>query len=211
MNISSPQNTISQSAIDQYKTYFKNLNPEQSNLSTLLNTFNSSVGVDSLFGDNNKKDNSLEDFFAQEASTRVQINRDAVQKKLWTELENEVKYYEAHNPDAAGKYIVAINPAGPDGLPQVQVAGKADVLKMVAEADQQASDDFITQHPVQVFTKTSIDVAKLTPADIPGLEQVVAEFMGKNQGVFQFLNSQPAAPDTSSTDASGDSLATYMA
>src|SRR6185295_3501511 len=103
------------------------VNLEQSGTDILLGALDDSKSTDDMF-QSGGEDNWIGDFFSQQAASSVSINKEAVQKNLWDDLEKEVKYYELKHPDIKGRYLVAVSPDGGDGLPTFQVADKSQVL-----------------------------------------------------------------------------------
>ena len=186
---------VSQDQIEAYKAYFKRINIAQYGAGVLMDALNQGSGASSdplLDGAN--KDSAVQSMFPEKPAT-LNINTDAVYKKMWKDLEALIKEYEVKNPDIKGQYIVAVNADTQDGQPAVKIAQKDDVMSLLGDADRKSIEGTIDQHPVQVFKSANVDVNTLQEASIPGLQAEITAFLDKNKGVFQFLASQQAATD----------------
>jgi hypothetical protein len=190
---------ISNEQIDQYKSYFKRLNIEQYGAGVLMNALNEGKNADPLLG-GQTNGTDLASMFPETPAT-VNINSEAVKKKLWQDLELEIKTYEQEHPEVKGQYMVAVNADTADGQPKFKIAKIDDVLALIPENDRAASKTLIAEHPVQIFKSSTIDVDALAAAPLADLENLIAGFLGKNQGVFQYLNSQDSQGAQAATGA----------
>lgn len=175
-------------SLEQYKSYIRSLNIEQYGAGVLMSALNENQAA-AEDSESTDQSSGLDEFFNAQAA-KVNINTESVKKKLWSDLETEIKGYEAQHPDIKGKYIVAVNAEDENDQPAFQVADKQTVVGLINETDQKASDALITEHPVQIFKSETIDVSILKSAGFAELKDIVSAFMQKNKGVFQFLFNQ---------------------
>jgi len=117
----------------------------------------------------------------------VNVDKTAIQKNLWNQLEKKVKNYEALNSGTKGNYVVAIKPDQAGNVPSFRILDTTDVVSLMSQSNQKTGTQTIADHPVQVFSKSNTD--SLTSANQPGLSKVVSDFLKKNASVFSFLNS----------------------
>lgn len=186
---------IQNDKIEQYKQYFKRMNIEQYGYSVLLSALNEgrkNDGFEALDGQEQSEDDSLTTF----APYDVKINTDNVLKKMWKDLEQEIKQYEKSHPEIKGQYIVAINAQGADNMPAVTVSSKEEVLALIPEAEREESAKLIDLNPVQIFRNETLDVRALPSAGLPGLDALIQGFLEKNRGVFQYLQNASGAAGT---------------
>lgn len=181
-------NTISNTQIEQYKTYFKQMNIAQYGAGVLLNALNEGKNTDPML-ESDSEGEEADSIFSDLPAT-VNINSDSVYKKVWDDLENEIKEYECQHLEIKGQYVIAINADTETGQPEFTIASKTQVLGLVSTDEKDNSDSLMTDHPVQIFKSTTISVKKLTSVSIPGLDDLVSGFLQKNRGVFQFLSAQ---------------------
>ncbi|MFH0919873.1 MAG: hypothetical protein V1913_05875 [Fibrobacterota bacterium] len=180
--VSSNQNSASQ--IEQYKTYFKQLNIAQNGASVLLQALNEnkSTNTDDWFGTGTDST----DVTDLVPAAVVNINKEKVEKKLWQDLEAEILAYQEQHPELKDKLVVAVNADTEDGQPAFTVAKSEDILALLN--DKGTAQDALKGHPVQLFESANLNVGGLKSAGETELEQMVQAFMQKNRGVFQYFN-----------------------
>src|SRR3989339_230630 len=127
--ISGNQNSPAQ--IEQYKTYFKQLNIAQYGAGILMQALNENNGAseDDMFGTGS--DESLD--AGAIPSAVVNINKESVEKKLWKDLEAEILAYEKEHPELKDKIVVALNTDTQDGQPVFTVVKADDILALLSD------------------------------------------------------------------------------
>jgi hypothetical protein len=164
-------------------------------ISNYSSAFLSSSTVSGLYSNGSVVKSLLSQFQSQASATvtpdlpnlGVSINKTAIQKNLWNQLEKKVKNYEALNPGTKGNYVVAIKQDQTGNIPSFRILNTTDVVSLMSQSNQKTGTQTIADHPVQVFSKSNTD--SLTSANQPGLSKVVSDFLKKNASVFSFLNS----------------------
>src|SRR3989339_965666 len=173
---------IQSNQIEQYKDYFKKLNIEQYGYGVLLNALNENQNQDG-FTALDAQDTTFDSI----ASAQVNIDSAAVQKKMWQDLEYELKAYEKLHPELKGQYVVAINADTEDGQPIATIAKKEDILDLIPQTERDTSEDLIKSNPVQLFKSENLNVLALDSIENRDIEKIVNSFLAKNSGVFQYL------------------------
>ncbi|OGJ86086.1 MAG: hypothetical protein A2268_02615 [Candidatus Raymondbacteria bacterium RifOxyA12_full_50_37] len=176
---------VSAAKIEQYKEMFKSMNIRQYGVGVLLDALNNNEEPLDPYGSD--LGSLSED---QGAAATVKIDTSAVMKKIWSELEKEIKLYEKQHPETKDKYCVAVNNDTGESMPSFSVARIDDLMELIADSDKEKSQSVMTSHPVQVFQSDTIDVSIFDGTGDEGLDALVSDFFKKNEGVFKFIAAQ---------------------